>query len=233
MKKLILAAFALTTAAGVFAQGTIHFENRFIGQPINQTTHVYAPLSATDTMSIIGLAANDLPAGTTDFGGRVFIGASGLTGQYGASTTYAQLLFGSGGLALPHDSLRPVGGINTFRTGSGAGFLAVNTAVLSGTPPVLEDAQGQFTFEIAAWDNSSGLYPTWNEAQVAWLAGTIAAGHSAPIGMTSVGGVNPPPYLTQMGANITSFNLYFIPEPSTFALAGLGAAALLIFRRRK
>ena len=29
------------------------------------------------------------------------------------------------------------------------------------------------------------------------------------------------------------FNLYFVPEPSTFALAGLGAAALMIFRRRK
>ena len=30
-----------------------------------------------------------------------------------------------------------------------------------------------------------------------------------------------------------SFNLYMVPEPSTFALAGLGAAALMIFRRRK
>ncbi len=156
MKKLILAAFALTTAVGVFAQGTIHFENRFASELINQTTHIYAPLSSSDTISIIGLAANDLPAGTTGFGGRVFIGASGVGGQYGASTTFAQLLFGSGGLALPHDSLRPVGGINTFRTGSGAGFLAVYTSTLSGTPPVDADAQGQFTFEIAAWDNSSG-----------------------------------------------------------------------------
>jgi hypothetical protein len=29
------------------------------------------------------------------------------------------------------------------------------------------------------------------------------------------------------------FGIGFLPEPSTFALAGLGAAALLIFRRRK
>jgi hypothetical protein len=33
--------------------------------------------------------------------------------------------------------------------------------------------------------------------------------------------------------NFTGFTVAAIPEPSTFALAGLGAAALLIFRRRK
>ena len=35
--------------------------------------------------------------------------------------------------------------------------------------------------------------------------------------------------------SVKSFNEYYIiiPEPTTLALAGLGAAALLIFRRRK
>ncbi len=33
--------------------------------------------------------------------------------------------------------------------------------------------------------------------------------------------------------NFRSFNIYTVPEPSTFVLAGLGAASLLIFRRRK
>jgi hypothetical protein len=32
---------------------------------------------------------------------------------------------------------------------------------------------------------------------------------------------------------LTAFTVGIVPEPSTFALAGLGAAALLIFRRRK
>jgi hypothetical protein len=29
------------------------------------------------------------------------------------------------------------------------------------------------------------------------------------------------------------FNIYVVPEPSTFVLAGLGAAALMIIRRRR
>jgi len=36
MKKLVLTAFALTTAVGVFAQGTVIFNNR-----LGSTTHVY------------------------------------------------------------------------------------------------------------------------------------------------------------------------------------------------
>jgi hypothetical protein len=34
-------------------------------------------------------------------------------------------------------------------------------------------------------------------------------------------------------ANFVGFNIEPVPEPASFALAGLGAAALLIFRRRK
>jgi hypothetical protein len=33
--------------------------------------------------------------------------------------------------------------------------------------------------------------------------------------------------------NLTAFTLGWIPEPTSFALFGLGAAAMMIFRRRK
>jgi len=231
MKKLILTAFALTTAASVFAQGTVVFANRFTtGTP--NTTHVYAPLSPTDTIGIIGLAANDVPVGSTDFGGRALIGAGGATGQYGYQTTFAQLI-GAPGQNQADASLLPVGQTTTFRSGSGIGLIAQITSTLSGAVPI--PSQAEFaTFKIVAWDNSTGLYPTWTEALAAWEAGDIAAGMSAKFTLAGIGGgLTTPPNLNASGANLTSFNLYFIPEPSTFALAGLGAAALLILRRRK
>jgi hypothetical protein len=100
------------------------------------------------------------------------------------------------------------------------------TATLSG---VALDASAA-SVEMVAWDNSSGNYPTWAQAKPAWLAGTIAAGESGIFNLANIGGTfNTPPNLV----GLQSFNLYLVPEPSTFALAGLGAAALLIFRRRK
>jgi hypothetical protein len=57
---------------------------------------------------------------------------------------------------------------------------------------------------MVAWDNSSGLYPTWYQASVAWVQGVCAAGKSEPFVLTQIGGgTNPPPSLT----SLTSFSL--------------------------
>ena len=103
-------------------------------------------------------------------------------------------------------------------------FFPVNNHITGLTPDL-----AAATIEMVAWDNSSGNYATWTQASVAWLAGDIAAGMSGAFTVNAIGGsVNTSPTVLA-----PSFNLYFIPEPSTFALAGLGAAALMIFRRRK
>jgi hypothetical protein len=77
--------------------------------------------------------------------------------------------------------------------------------------------------EIRAWETGAG-------ADFA-----SAAANGGLVGMTGVrdfglgGGTVLP---TTLFPPFTSINLAIVPEPSTFALAGLGAAALLIFRRR-
>lgn len=108
----------------------------------------------------------------------------------------------------------------TFRSGAAAGQIVTVTVPLTGVPP----ATTVLTVEGVAWDNSSGLYPTWTLASQAWTLGVIAAGASGPANLDlNLGNTYVP----------DSFNLHLVPESSTFALAGLGTAALIIRRRRK
>lgn len=223
MKKLILAAITTACAASVFAQGTVVFNNRVTGTIL---THVYSGGSS----QIQGNGATDTPVGSTTWGaGYTLIGT---VGGLSASTTMASLL-GAPGFNAPESSLVPASGfgITTFRTGAASGQVAGGTSTFANIPA---DA-AQATLEMVAWDNSSGLYPTWAQASAAWKNGLIMAGTSGTWN-TSVGGSLPAPNLispSDATQYVHSFNIYVVPEPTTVALAGLGAAALLIFRRRK
>lgn len=229
MKKLIVTAIAVASAVSVFAQGTITLNNFTAAS----RTHIYAPSATTPSLSQVGNAATgDLPAGTTVWTGYSLIGANGLAGQYGASGTMAELLAAPGLNQNASSLLPPVAGITTtFRTGAQAGNTAAGvTSTFANLAP---DSSGGATLEFVAWDDSSGNYSTWATASVAWQAGLIAAGESPLMNLTAtIGGtLTTPPSLP---AGNQSFNLYFVvPEPTSFALVGLGAAALLIFRRRK
>jgi len=216
MKKLILAAIAITCAVSVFAQGTITFNNRTTAG----FSRVLGPAPGNPSLSLQGNSPTvDNPPGVVDYA------AQGMTLLAGPN--YFAQLIGAEGQNMPEASLVPQGGTATFRTGAAAGFLFPTVVTLS---TINKDVPWA-TFQLVAWDNSSGLYPTWAEAFPAWQELKIAAGKSLVFNVDSIGGdVNTPPFLT----GLTSFNIYFvIPEPGSFALLGLGAAALLIFRRRK
>ena len=225
MKKLTLAALALTTAASVFAQGTITFNIRYIGTTgPSGTAHIYGG----GTGAIVGQGSNDSPSGSTSFSGLTLIGSTP-SGLYGQSTTFAQLL-GANGANAPEGSLTPQGSIATFRSGTSAGAVFGFTDTLQSIP--LDAAAA--TIEMVVWDNSSGQYSTWTQASVAWLAGTIAAGKSGAFNVSSIGGsVNTPPNIPIGPGGLQSFNIYVVPEPTSFALLGLGAAAMMVIRRRK
>ncbi len=212
MKKIIITLVAMSAAVSVLAQGTVLFNTASSANGVNM--RVYGPETGDATISKVGNTSAQLPAGTQTYTGAVLSGAG----------YFAQLYAGPAGAT--ETSLLAATPTTTFRTGSAAGVVAPLTATLAG---VAADAASA-VIQLRAWDNSSGLYATWAQAEVAWLAGTIAAGKSPLLTVNAIGGtLNAPPYL----AGLQSFNIYTaVPEPSTFALLGLGALGMLIFRRK-
>jgi len=76
-------------------------------------------------------------------------------------------------------------------------------------------------FRIDAWTGAATSYDTAPANALKGSSGVF----SNPIAIPPT---TPPDFTSMPSVVLTS-----VPEPSTFALAGLGAAALLIFRRRK
>lgn len=170
MKKITIGLAAILAAASCLSQGTIAFSTRVSGLIV---IHVYAPLPSDPMYHQTGNGSADTPSGPVDWSNFSLVGANGMGGQYGGATTFAQLL-GVNGADQPESSLVPAPPTTTFLTGSVAGFVSGTTSTFGNIPPNTPAA----TIEMVAWDNSSGLYPTWLQASAAWRAGLIAAGES-------------------------------------------------------
>jgi hypothetical protein len=213
MKKLlgILAASALAVSA--FAQGTVVFNN-------SGSSLVKQWTSATDNT----LFSVPKSGGSVE----LFYAAPG--------TAYSSLLNGAN-KAPNYTTL--------------AGFLAGNAGWTAGPiTSILPIAAGQFNggtvtlTGIAAGANASYAILGWNGsfasldlamASALTAGSTTFIGESTPLATTTGGAGVPPSTATALNASFQGMTLVpvGVPEPSTFALAGLGAAAMLILRRRK
>jgi hypothetical protein len=87
-------------------------------------------------------------------------------------------------------------------------------------------AGANVSYAILGW---VGNYASFDAA----LAANAMVGASTTAFTMATGGVDPLVPPPSLSTTFTGLTLQPVPEPSTFALAGLGAAALLIFRRRK
>jgi len=214
MKKLvgILAISALAVSA--FAQGTIAVGN-------SGTSLVQQWKSASDS-TLSSVAAS---------GGMVqFLAAADGTAFHPLGT------LGSAGFANAYSTMATFLAANT-------GWNAYNTANIApiagrfngGTVTVSPLANGgKIEYVMVGWTGAS----TTLDAAIA--SGSAFVGQSALVTGIATGDptTSPPGTPTVMNASFAGMTLApltgaTVPEPSTFALAGLGAAAMLILRRRK
>jgi hypothetical protein len=111
-----------------------------------------------------------------------------------------------------------------FLTGGGAGYINGGTVTLAGIP----GATAAF-IQLRVWDTTKGA--TYALAQASGL--NDAYGFSSVFSVITGNPAAVPPGTPANLVGLTSFNMQIVPEPSTFVLAGLGLASLLLFRRRK
>jgi len=208
MKKLLLTGAALVAvAAGALAQGSFNL------------------IANGSTLPNNGLFADgNYYAGT--YGVEVYM-LNATTGYAPINTTAktsgldAYAMLGAAGYKLEATFA------NQSITAANAGWMNVGQVNMADVNP----AGSSVVVALAAWNSSAA---SWSAAMAAGGA-TLRAGVIAFPQATANFNAQPPPTPTDLGWNAVGQDLVMlpVPEPSTFALVGLGAAALLIFRRRK
>ncbi len=203
MKKLLPFALMGSLSLTAFGQGVVIFKN-YISDTVD------ARITETVTSGTPTLVDGSDPL----FRAALLGGPAGGTAATTTSAGSLQML------SSPDGTATYVG----FRTGVAAGIVNVGSESPRLVPGV--DWGGQAMVQVVAW---YGNATTYGDA----LAAGDPVGVSNPITATLPSAPTDPNVANLVG--LTAFNIgatSTVPEPSTFALAGLGAAALLILRPR-
>jgi hypothetical protein len=219
MKKLIVTSFATLACLGAFAQGHVRF--------VNDSLHLL--YFTTDSTQLD--PADQANAGKpTAVNGR---------GSLGGATLAVDLFAGTSA-----GSLIKVATTGIPTTGLGGSFSGANVNL----PGVMANP-GTYFFQVQVYDVSAGSYagasgsnglyygesPIFTSTASSSPAYFSIVQHTSPAFSTWADGLQneDAQVAGDRGAISIQMNNAIVPEPTTFALAGLGAAALLIFRRRK
>ena len=213
MKQALLTALMGTSlAVSAMAQGTLNFDN-FVDPIASKPIYGPDPNATFYGEQQIGQSPDGTPPGTTVYPGPLLQDPTG--------TRYvAQLWAGPAGAV---DSTLLV-----FQTSSPFAYQSAGNAFPAG---IFAEVDGVVITGVAP-GNSATLQIRIVDTQNTVNSGASFLFSSGPLGGNSPGGpILPPDTAAQPG--FTSFSLPWIPEPGTWALSGLGAALLLIYRRRR
>lgn len=205
MKKTLLTLSLAVASVAAFAQGKITMGN-------NASHLVYfaaTGLKAQDSgLALTGLTQAATPSGSTF-----------LIDLYGGAS--------AGSLTL-----QTTVGLNTLAGGGGFGnvnFTSPNLA--GGVQATFQIKVREVGFLTAEESRDAGAYYGFSQIFTMFPSSTIAFNS-----IVNAGGTAQSTWAngTQvLGNGLGAISVQVVPEPSSMALAGLGAASLLIFRRRK
>jgi len=212
MKKLVLTVAASVACVAAFAQGKISFQN--------DTVHLAYYDSTAGSLAGTTVYTANQPAGVTMLA-DLYMGTTSSALQLITTTSFSASpgKWTSTSITAPWAAGTTVFIIAQVRGGGTAEASLDGTAIAGGAlaTGIAQNASyigwsQEFTYPL----NGVTFQPMWNSGGT-WAAGNQDLSSTSPgyKGAIAVGSTAP------------------VPEPTSFALAGLGAAAAMIFRRRK